>query len=54
MRKFKVIYSDKTFSDRPERFETEEYTHNEAHEMAACLELMGCHELEVVPVKRAA
>lgn len=52
MRKFKVLYSDKTFSDRKEKYETKnEYDMREAQEMAEVLAMMGCCDFEFVPVK---
>lgn len=50
MRKFKVLYSDKTFSDRSEKFETSEYDRITAQSVADGLALMGCSDFEFVPV----
>ena len=54
MKQYKVLYSDKTFSDRGERFETKPYPRPKAQELADALALMGCHDFEFVPVQQAA
>lgn len=54
MRKYRVIYSDKTFSDRTERFETQAMDPDKAKEMAHILSLMGCTDFEYVPERKAA
>lgn len=52
MRQFKVCYSDKTFSGRPERFETRPMSHAQAEELVSMLSLMGCHDFEYKPEER--
>lgn len=51
MRKFKVLYSDKTFSDRPEKFETKPYDHKTAEELRDMLALMGCTDFQFIPIQ---
>lgn len=54
MKKYKVLYSDKTFSDRREVFETKPYPRPQAEELKSILSLMGCGDFEFVPVAEAA
>lgn len=55
MRKFKILYSDRTMSERAEKFETvNTYARKEAEEMTSVLATLGCTDFEIVPVKEAA
>lgn len=49
MRRFLLVYSDNTFSDRPDRFEIGPFEGNDAKAMADTLGTLGCKDFEFVP-----
>lgn len=54
MKRYIVVYSDNTFSNRQERFETKAYPIDKAKEIADALACMGCHDFEYKPEERIA